>query len=138
MAHATAVHPKMNAIAAIRLNMVVYAPTLSAANPNLPCPVGIVKYFSLQSVDACPAALSCFILVFNSYVEPICNPFVFTFMHRMGVYHLGASFLCVPLPTLRLCVILFSSSASAILFAVGSLQSAPHPEIRGAPCSRCA
>src|SRR6267154_6524370 len=53
MAHATAVHPKMNAIAAIRLNMVVYAPTLSAATANLPCSVGIVKYFSLQSVDAC-------------------------------------------------------------------------------------
>ena len=33
MAHATAVHPKINAIAAIRLNMVVCAPTLSAATP---------------------------------------------------------------------------------------------------------
>src|SRR5437016_5103648 len=52
MAHPTAVHPKMNAIAAIRLNMVVCAPTLSAATGNLPRPVGIVKYFSLQS-NAC-------------------------------------------------------------------------------------
>src|SRR6266436_1476365 len=69
---------------------------------------------------------------------PFCNPFVFKFMHRMRVYSPCASFLCVPLRTLRLCVILFPSSVSAILFAVGSLPSAPHPEIRGAPCRRCA
>src|SRR5205823_10017061 len=33
MAHATAVHPKMKTIAAIRLNMVVCVPSLSAATP---------------------------------------------------------------------------------------------------------
>ncbi len=80
------------------------------------------------------------LLVFSFHTlawNPFCNPFVFTFMHRMGGVRAPpcASFLCVPL---RLCVILFPSSASAILFAVGSLQSAPHPEIQGAPCSRCA
>src|SRR5260370_30971294 len=49
MAHPTAVQLKMKAIAAIRLNMVVCVSTLSAATPNVPHPIGIVKYFSLQS-----------------------------------------------------------------------------------------
>jgi hypothetical protein len=52
MAHATAVHAKMNTMAAIRLNMVVCAPILSAATPNLPGPVVIVKYFALKSTSA--------------------------------------------------------------------------------------
>jgi len=39
----------MKTIAAIRLNMVVCAPALSVATTNLPHPVGIVKYFALQS-----------------------------------------------------------------------------------------
>ena|SRR5436853_3942720 len=49
MAQATAVHPKITIIAAIRLNMVGCVSTLSRRPFNIPRQVGHVKYFSSQS-----------------------------------------------------------------------------------------